>query len=349
MLHNVAKIVVALLVTLLCPPAFAQTLDSGSVSGQGHVVLRPKVTILRFHLVLSERGDDMETVLKSLDRRGDAFRKALLEAKATKDSIKLDGPRLVGQLQPLGELIPAVQYWGKGKANQQAQMNAPAQQAPNQTPYSAPLSQTPASEAKRAPRIMVQISLTAEWPLEGASSPALLVEADRIVLQVHEQIKDLMPKPKTPVRQVPSPKLQKSSDPFDQDEQEDQDDASQASQPSYAFVGRVSAEQIRKAQSEAFEHAKAGAAATAEIGGRLIGAMESMSVSLTRPGGYDFEDPFASGPTYVQPPTMQPQSLDDRSAPTEAVGLDPSSLQYPISVSAIFHLQPPASPAAPGK
>ncbi len=136
-------------VVSLCRPAPAQTSETGSVTGTGQVVLRPKATALRFQLVLVEQGDDMAATLKNLDRHGAAFRKALLAAKAAPESVKLDGPRLVSSLRALGELVPVGQYRGKGQWNKQVQQQQ--QQFPSQPPPP-----SPAGETKRAPRITLQ-------------------------------------------------------------------------------------------------------------------------------------------------------------------------------------------------
>ncbi len=123
----------------------------------------------------------------------------------------------------------------------------------------------------------------------------------------------------------------------------------------YLFVGRVSAEQLRRSRAEAFQRATAQAAAVAKIGGRRLGALDTLSVSTQGFGGGDAYDPFGSVPGMpLLPPEGRsvspslPDEVDwDVAAPAESVSPDPSSLQYRIAVSAVFRLQQTVrSPAA---
>jgi hypothetical protein len=365
MLRHFTKISVAFALALLCLPVLAETSESGSISGTAQVVLRPKATALRFQLVLVEQGDDMEATLKNLDGRCEAYRKALLKASAAKDSIRSDGPRLVGQLKALGELLPGEQHWGKGNWNQQVQQPAKPTSVPQQVPQLP--GQLPPSEAKRAPRIALQARLTAEWPLQGETPSSLLVEADRIVLRAHDAIKELVPRQRSPLTpEPPSPNGQNANpgatpnanpnanpnavpnaSPFDGG---DQQDVRELDAPSYVFVGRVSSEQLQKSRVEAFEKAKARAAAVALVAGCRIGALQWLSVSSPGFGGEGENDPFATTPAPYStplvplgmgPPLVRGIADGDHSGAAEAGGADPSSLQYIVSVTAQFRLQKP--------
>ena len=335
----------------------------GMISGTGAVTLRPKATILRFHLVLRKEGDDMQSTLKTLDQTGDNFRKALLKAQAGKDSIKIDGPRLLGSLHALGELIPerGPVYRGKGKgkgewpvqlppnANQQVQQLPTANPSIQQNPTPTPLQQSqpprpPENEIRRAPRIALEAQLRAEWPLHGKTTPELLVEADRIVLKVFEETKDLLPKQKRP---VPSPVYSKGKgkgeEPFDPDESDE--DSEYVTEPEYVFVATISEEELEMVRVEAFKKATAHAAAVAKVAGLRIGSLYNFSVSSTGFRGGDPDDPFAAPSTPLIPSPMAPPGgmvpVRDLPDSLEVVGSEPLSLQHAVSVNVTYRLAKP--------
>lgn len=134
------KVVVASALAFCCVPALADGDETSSISGTGQVVLRPKATTLRFQLTLSERGDDMEQVEKSLGRKCEALCKALLAAKAASGSIRIDTARLVGGLRAVGAAIQGQQPWGKGKWQYQTPVRKPT----IHQVYSIPSASTPA-------------------------------------------------------------------------------------------------------------------------------------------------------------------------------------------------------------
>jgi hypothetical protein len=380
MLRHFAKFVVASLLACLCQPALAQSdpfgrNELGTISGTGVIAFRPKATVLRLHLVLMKEGDDMPATLKALDQLGENFRKALLKANAGTDSIKIDEPRLMGRLHALGELIPIEQvpmYQGKGKGKGGWAQQTPPQQYPppsnvnpppqqQNSPAAVPRRPHPAeNEVKRAPRIHVEAPLRAEWPLHGQTTAELLVEADRIVLQAHEQIKDLLPKKVLPSYR-PSYSKGKGEDeePFDSDE-EQSDQPVEVLEPEYVFVGTISAEQLDKSRIEAFKQAMVHAEATAKIAGLQIGTLQDFSVSDRGAGGRgDPSDPFAPSSMYLTPSPILPGaplggprgtvSIREFFGPQEVVGFEPLSLHYSISVSATYRLIDPARSAKTSK
>lgn len=343
MRRHFGKLVVASAISLFCLPAPAQTDDGGSISDTGQVVLPAKATALRVHLSITVHGDDMQTTLNRLDSQGEAVRKALLKATADPKSIKLDGPKLACSLRALGDVISPQQYWGKGKAMQQ---QAP-QQYPSQPPAPTPV------ETKRGPRIYLQSHVTAEWPLQAEAVPGLLVEADRIVLLVHEQIKQFQPE-RPPVQ----PHSSKYQDTFSEDEEqglEDEEEQLQVvSAPNYLFVGRIAGEKVRQARVEAFEKAKAQAETVASIAGCRIGPLLGLSTSSS---GIDDDDPFAdplvaypSFSPYAPPPGLAPPSARNRLAPdnkesVEVAAAEPSGLRHIVSADATFRLLQPVKPS----
>jgi hypothetical protein len=364
MLRHFTKLVVASLFASLCQLAVAQPdpfrgNGTGTISGTGMVLLRPKATILRMHLRLAKNGDDMEAILKALDQTGEAFRKSLLKANASKDSIKIDGPRLRGPLHAVGELLsydeprPVQRAKGKGKSAQQIQqmpanMNAPQQQQSAQPPGPQSPRHTE-REAKRAPRIMVEIQLRAEWSLHGNTTSELLIEADHIILNAHEQIKDLLPKKAMPSRYGDS--KGKSEEPFDSGE-EDIEESSEVIEPEYVFVGTIPAEQLETARIEAFKQATVEVEALVKIAKLGVGTIQDFSVSDRgfREGSAD--DPFSepsSGYAAPVPPMPPPGGMLNPGGvvpfrgffgPREIVGYDPSGLEHSVSVSATYHLKP---------
>jgi hypothetical protein len=336
----------ALALLLSCRYAMAQDPreKAGVVDGHGQVALRPSAKALRVQIILHEEGDDMAAVLKTLEQHGDKFRNALLAAQADKGSIKLDGPKLLSPLRATGPLEPIQQSWWKGgKAKQQMPVqqmpppNGPPQPGPPNAAPGAPAS-PPEAQFRRLPRIILQTQLTAEWPLNAKTQPELLIEADEIVLKAHESLKGLLPKEEPPDgRRRQSSKAQ-GDEPFDD---EDENSPNHVFGPNYTFVGRVDGKQLRKAWAEAFQKAEANAAEVAQVGGRRIGDLATLSVSS--PGGGEEEfNPF--GPGISPPGGMGPRLRGAENAAgdhAEVTAGDPSGLQIIVQVSTTFRLLPP--------
>jgi hypothetical protein len=361
MLRHWSEVVVVCALAFCCVSAVADGDEISSISGTSQVVLRPKATMLRFQLTLSERGDDMEQVEQSLDRKCEALRKALLAARATPGSIRADSVRLAGGLRAVGVPIQGQVPWGKGKWQYQTPVQKPIQQQ-FQPPSSPPTAnQGPPNQGppeRREPRITLQTEVTAEWPLQAATVARLLVEADGIVRRVHKQILPLVPKkeagssrltaneaaepfaPNEPANNAPLPNPG-ASEPFDAD------DAPKADVygPTYLFVGVISREQLHEAYVRAFKEAKADAAAKADIAGFVLGRLSYFDVSRPRPDGET--DPFGSIVPSTTPipsdATLPPLGIGraaGRAGAVETSNYDPSSLQYSVSVNVTFRLQP---------
>jgi hypothetical protein len=344
MLRHWIRVVMTCALTLSCLSAMA---ENSSVSGTGEVLLRPKATMLRFHLVLTERGDDMELTLKNLDHKGEAFRKALLAAKATPDSICLSTPKLIGGLRALGELAPTQQYRGKGKQRQSAQQTLPQQKYQQPNSVQSPNQRSPAEQ--RLPRITLQTQLTAEWPLQEASVPKLLVEADGIVRRAHEKILPIIPLKKKAgesqtqmLNTAPNAAANKApNDAFDPDDSSDVDDSPDTCEPTYVFVGVVSEEQLREAKANAFKEASDNAVAKAKIADLAIGSPRYLEVSNSLLGDDGEIDPFGDTRQAGHSTAGRRGALSvARLGSAETTASDPSSLQCTITVNVTFRLTP---------
>jgi hypothetical protein len=361
MLRHWSEVVVAGALAFCFIPAVADGDETSTISGTGQVVLRPKATMFRFQLALSERGDDMQQTEKSLDRKCEVIRKALLAAKATPGSIRVDTARLTGGLRAVGAMIQQ-QHWGKSKWQYQTPVQKPQQQfqSPGLTPGPNQEPQTPVPPERREPRITLQTQVIAEWPLQGSTAAQLLVEADGIVRRVHEQILPLVPRkkasgsraisndqgdepfaPNEPANNAPNPNPVPNELPGTDDAP-----AADLYLPTYLFVGVISQEQLHAAYVRAFKEATADAAMKADIAGLVLSQLSYFDVSRPRPDGET--DPFGSSDTTV--PIMPGMSLSPvgvgrpaavgRAGTVETINYDPSSLQYPVSVNVTFRMQP---------
>jgi uncharacterized protein YggE len=329
MRRDVVQLIVASALALLCLPAVAQTNEADSVTGEGQVVIHPKITTLRFHFLLQHHGDNMDATLKKLEETGQAFRKALLAARADKHSIKLDGPKLADELRLEGVLVPVGPYQQQEPQQQQQQQSqepypAPAPQyGPPQQP-SQP-QQVTGQPARRLPRITVETAITAEWPLKGDTPRALLVEADRIGQAVRAEMANAAKLAAGAQAEAsPSPSI----------EAPEPRGLSRANMPRFLFVGRVSEAQLKKLRAEAFEKAKARATALAEAAGHRLGPLQGLSSYASRFGG--------SSAYPVTPSTFSAtgeQGVADDSDSLEASGSDPSGVDYRVIMNAAFRLQ----------
>jgi uncharacterized protein YggE len=372
MLPHRINLVVACALASFCLPALAENEENGSVSGVGQAAFRPNATMLRFQLALSERGDDMEQVEKSLLGKCEAFRKALLAAKATPGSIRIDTVRLAGGLRAVGSLLPQYQQSGKARWQYQKPVQMPRQKVP--TPGTPPAVQEPprpASAERREPRITLQTQITVDWPLQATTAAKLLVEADGIVRQVYGQTLPIIPQKKSdtlpPVadgppeepfaanNSLPNPNQgannQAANGPFDSDDSSNAD----AYAPTYVFVGVVSSEQLHEMYGKAFKDATADAKARAGVAGLAIGRLSFVDISRSR--SYGESEPFGSSstpapvlPGSIYPPTgMGGAVAVERAGAVEVTNYDPSSLQYSVSVNVSFRLQPSRQRAAESK
>jgi uncharacterized protein YggE len=377
MLQHWIKIVVAAALALTCMTAVAENDENGSASGAGQVTLRPKATMLRFQLALSERGDDMEQVEKSLARKCEAFRKALLAAKAMPGSIRIDTVRLAGGLRAVGPLIQGQQPWGKGKWQYQKPAQMPPQQqfqSPSLTPPASQGPPSPTPPERREPRITLQTQIAAAWPLQASTAPKLLVEADGIVRQVHEQILPIIPRKRASTSRpasdnqteepfaanpaannspAPNPgsNNQAANEPFDSDDSSNVE----VCVPTYVFVGVVSQNELHEAYIKAFKDASADAKAKADVAGLAVGRLNYLEVSRPRVDSESdpFGSPYSSTPELpggmLPPVGVGHAAAAGHAGSVEVANYDPSSLQYSVSVSVNFRLQPLRDRAAESK
>jgi hypothetical protein len=336
-----SKAAILCAMALSCVPAMADGDGASRVSGAGLVVLRPKATKLRLQLALGERGDDMTQTEKRLDRKCDAIRTALLAAKATPGSIHIDAIRLAGVLRAVGTMGPMQQQGEREKwYYPMAQQQAPP-------PEQRDVSSSPASPERHDPRITLQTQITAEWPLQAATTAQLLVEADGIVRRVHER----MIQEKTlavAANEKAAESIASSGKQSDKPPQEQDTPAALTSEPLYLFVATISQKQLREAYAKAYESATADATRKASITGSAIGPALDIDLAAAR---YDAsaEDTFESSypasilsPSSVAPIKVEPPAGATRAGSVEVVNYDPSSIVYSIFIHATFRLHTPS-------
>ena len=357
MLQVYVKVVMAFLMGLFCWSAVAGAHEDASVTGAGHVALQPKATALRFRLTLTAFGDDMESTLKSIAHKGEAFRKALLAAKATPESIRVSTPRLIGGLRALGDLIPSRAYWrqgGKGDGKQQRQLQTPkhaTKGGKRQTSEPAPDDDEAPAPERRGPRIELSAQLVADWPLHGDSQAQLLVEGDEIVRRAYKQMRSLFPAKDSDEPEAES-SYQQTGETLSRADHPD------FTRPMYVFVGVLSESELQEADAKAFKAATADAAATAKIAGLQIGDLLTLNVS----GHGADTDPFeeTARPIIPAPPAVDDSPFDPfgparvasaakRHGAVEVTSHDPSSLQHVVTVNATFRLPSSGRPTPENK
>jgi hypothetical protein len=329
-------IMVASALAFLVPSVAAQTDVGGTVSCSGKAVLHPKPTVLRLRFSIMECGENLEAALKNLDRRGDAYRKALLAAHANADSIKIGDPMISSPLD-IPEPIPQVSSTPAPATGKPPPPNyvtspvAPVEAPPSTSP--APTIVPPPSNAPIAmpyrefrPQTKVQAWLNAEWALKEETPTTLLFEMHNIAKSVHKEMKEAVSKMgPTDFGPVHFPDFQRTYGVVDESPTLDV--------PRYIFVTPISAEQLQKLRVKAIANARAEAVKLAEAAGCRVGSVQSLSAIWGRS-------------SWTPPGYCSPCAEVDSSGPTELIGSGPSNPQHcELILNATFRLQQPGEPA----
>ncbi len=353
---------------LLSVPVAAQTNAGGTVNCLGKAVLHSKPTVLRLRFSIMECGENLKAAIDNLDRRGEAYRKALLAAHAKANSIKIGAPTIHGELvipRPVPEseisfaappatgttVVPpqvqpeSVQPQSNGAISPpvnpsgQTMLPKPTSLPPNPSPPSAKISTTGNVSVATAvappvpvfrPQTKVQAWLNADWDLKGETPAELLFEMEKIAKSVHDEMKEAMLKiGPTMFPPVHIPNFRQDYAMFDQSQDIDV--------PRYVFVAPISAEQLQKLRAEAFAQTKAEATRLAEAAGCRVGSIQSLSSSWNRS-------------SWAPPGMLAGCAGIDAAGPTELIGSAPSILQScELTVNATFRLLQPEEPVGTGQ
>lgn len=286
----------------------------GSVAGSGTVTLKRRPEILRLRVEVFAEGKSVKEALANLGDRRQVVRGRLAELGVQEGSVTFGEPQVTAELQQMRQQMVAMM---QAQLGDRFKKNAKGEQ-PEPTVVSAPL--------------------TAEWPLKGQGTEALLIE----VTEIQEAVK------KADIPGVPTVEKLLGAE-VDQNAREQVDEiramvvnANEGGQtpgePAFSLVAKLSERDRAKALAEAFRKARTAAADTARAAGAQLGEIHHLQSQVQNGGnadnanvGFDVSD-LMSGVVAV--------ASDESENLLEAVGSQPGAVVYRVIVSASFYLKP---------
>lgn len=320
---------VALLVTLVCPPVvegqlggwesavLAQSPLRETISGSGSATLKRPPGALRMYVEVFARGNTLEAALAKLKDRREAARMQLETLKADPQSIEFGSPSL-----------------SNPRSEQRSRFEAMVMQRMRSTGRKVPKGlQVPKS-------FTVSARLTAEWPLEADGPEACLLAAHAI----EEKVKAADLAGAEDAKRELSPEEEELAEEMTDMMTYSGEQEIEPGTPHFIYVARVTDQDRDQAMAEAFQKAKANAARLARAAGARLGPLVGLSGhGGGREGAYDYSGPY--GYQHLE----HLQRLMGREGPygrgeeeqDEAYGSDPGSLVFVFSVEAVFGLEKP--------
>jgi uncharacterized protein YggE len=303
----------AALSLLLPAVAVSQSPAPATVSAIGTTELRRHPEALRVQIELLTRGKSVEEALAKMKERRAAVRTQLTGLGATKDSIVFADNNLSSE-----------------KTEQQLQMEKMGRRGGSR--------EGKAAKTKQAPPVVISSVVTAEFPLAGADSDAVLAAVHGFQQKV---------------KAADIGGLKRGEH---QTAQEDEIDEEMAlageamdpgevkrGEPMFLFVCKLSEADRAKARAEAFAKAKRDAENLARAAGARLGELNTLS-GQSAPGA-DFDE--VSGMSRAMYYSMRHAIANQEASGIdsgEAVSPAPGKITVRVSVSATFNLRPAAAP-----
>ncbi|HEX4143519.1 MAG TPA: SIMPL domain-containing protein [Pirellulales bacterium] len=285
----------------------------GSVAGTGTEVIKRTPDILRMQLEISAKAKTLGVAIKKLEAHRDAALNQLTKMASDKESTR------AGEIQLNSSTSP-----------QQQQMELMIRQRLRQAGK-------PVKKDGEKP-ITVSCTLTAEWKLKGKTAVELLLEAQAIEDNVRGA--DLAEGDS----EEQSVEEEELAEEIEEQVMNFNDEAQQKpGEPTFIFVCKISPEDRTKATAAAFAKARRQAEELSSAAGAELGALQSVSRSLT-PNNLGFGMNMNASyrvlrnQGFIQSYSVQLESGED-DAGAEALGAQPSEVILPINVTAAFQLK----------
>ena len=283
----------------LGPAALA--FGNGAITGTGTETVSRPVDTMRLSIVLTGRAKELKQALAALRDRQDAAQLQLESMGAEKDAIELSPASLAK------------------KSQQQIQMEEMLKQQRQAQGRAIP------KGLQVSTQVAVQSTLTAQWPLDQQDPESML----QFVTDLQEKIKEAdlagvnEPGNLSAAEQELAEELAGMSSMYGQQE-------SKPGEPSFTFIGRIGDEERKQAMKQAFEKAKLQAGQLAAAAGVELGPLASLQGNVTAQqsgmSAYDY--------AYY----MQVTGTQEEAADNEAVGSEPQSVKFKVTVIAAFKL-----------
>jgi uncharacterized protein YggE len=276
-----------------------------SVSGDGIARLQLAPTAIRMRLAVMVKAPTMREAVQRMGERRDIANEQLATLGASKASV---------HWSPVG-VGPAP------SSQQQRQMQMVLRQRMAQG----------GRKPKEPPRsVTLHSTLTAEWPLKPADAEEQLIAVD----ELQEKIRRA---------DLAGSKEMKKLTPEEQEEAEElamqavnygMDEAAKPGEPAFVFFASISADQRASLLAEAFAKARSRADELATASGGKLGNV--LNVSMQTPST-SWQSYSRAVYRYNEPGSEEPTGSADHEK--EAVGTDPSGIDYQIHIVASFALK----------
>jgi uncharacterized protein YggE len=273
-------------------------------AGTGSAAVKRQAEVLRMEVDLMAQAKDIDAAMAKLKQMRDGAREQIAQMGADPGSISLGGAHV---------------YVDPNERNRQMQRAMQMRSSGRRAPTSAP-----------ALPITLASALKAEWQLKPGSPDESLVLSQTLKQKVTDLIQSLKQKANDAAKSAAEEEQEEENSADMQISYND--GSSTAGEPAFLFVAKVTPEEQAKAAADAFQKARSQAEMLAKAAGAEIGAVRSLSTTVTSAGPSSFGGYYNSYAQQMVYRMAQGQS----SEAMEAVGTDPGSVQVTITVVASF-------------
>jgi uncharacterized protein YggE len=309
---NARPLVVVLVAGLATSGAGAQTpaRTTGTVTGQGHVDLKRQPDLLRVQVEILGKGKDLTEALARLKERRDAARSRLETLGVGKEAVVFGEPSL-----------------GAEKTEQQKQMEAMVARQLRATG-----ARTGARPKQPAPTV-VSLWLQFHVPLKASDTEELLLVSHKLQEQIREAdlagLKEL---------EKQAPEDPEAAEEAQLAQSMGFDPGPKRGEPTFAFVRKISEDDLARALSGAFDKARKEATRLARAAGAELGELHHLDQRNVTASP---DDGTYGGPVYYARMPSQNRVVPNLPAPqgAEAVGSQPGPVTYRVTVNAAFLLK----------
>jgi uncharacterized protein YggE len=295
--------VVATIVGLCLPTVLHAQDRTSTVSGNGMASIEKTPELIRLKIDITASAANIKDALAKLGKKRENAVAKLKEMGAAEKSIKVDGPRIVPDPMEV-----ARRQMGMMRST------ADAQEEEEETP----------------PKVCVGVTLQAEWELKADGAEAMLIFAHELKEKIKKAdlagLKDEQP---TPEEEEKMAEIRNRLGRYNSDRL-------QPGEPIIIYVAKVSDAERNTLLADAFAKAKAEATQLATVAGLQVGRLYTIN---GREIGSEEDYPAQYDEGGYQIIRQARAMIAPENRKNEAMGLDPSTLTYRLSVMAVYDLK----------
>lgn len=292
----------------ITPSGTGETGGVSSVSATGSASALERPTLMRMRLEIVVKADSMRKALKKLSERREAVGQQLAQLGAEQDSVHWSAVSKAA---------------GQDAHQQQMQMIMRQRMRAGRKP-------------KEQPRLVVlQTTLTAQWPLKSLEPDELLVAIDELQEKIRQA--DLAGNKEAEKLSAEEEEVQEEQQAAMQAMVYSNDQTVRPGEPTFLFIAPLDKQQRAKLLAEAFDNAREQALGLATAAGGKLGPVLRVSGQTA---GVNARA-FYAYPTMMQMFNMQTgEGLDGLVNPaSETFAADPARLELRVQVAVSFELK----------